>query len=73
MMGHQKLTPTGKKFLGGSLLKPDRPFHDTKTFSRIKETQKQLEILERAALLRRARERGERIREKVRRGDASRD
>ena len=67
-MAHQKLTPIGKTILGRPILKPDRPMNDPKTFSRIKDTQQQLEVLRRAALLRRSKEKGERIREKVRLG-----
>jgi len=65
-MGHRKLAPTGKKVLGLPVLKADRPFSFINF--RVKETQKQLELLERAALVRRSKEKGERIREKVRRG-----
>ena len=64
-MGHQKFTPTGKKFLGQPILKPDRPFHAERN-TRIPETQKQLEVLERAALTRRVEDKGQRIRNKTR-------
>ena len=66
-MGHQKFTDTGKKFLGQPILKPDRPFHAERN-TRIPETQRQLEVLERAALIRRVEAKSQRIRNKTRLG-----
>ncbi len=66
-MGHQKFTPTGKKFLGQPILKPDRPFHAERN-TRIPETRRQMEVLERAALVRRVEAEGQRVRNKTRLG-----
>ena len=64
-MGHQKFTPTDKKLLGQPILRPDRPFHAERN-TRIPETQRQLEVLERAALVRRVEAEGQRVRNKTR-------
>ena len=60
-MGHQKFDKRGK---------PDRPLIETQdtVAPRIRDTQRELEALHREALLKRAREKGERIRSKSRLG-----
>ncbi len=69
-MGHQLLTPTGKKFLGLPIMKPDRPAIETQSTvaPRIHDTQKQLEKLHREQLTKRAAARGAAIRNKSRAG-----
>ena len=67
-MAHRNLVATNKKLFGRTIFKSDKPLVETQqsVAPRIRQTQRQLEVLEREALVKRARAKGKRIRGKVR-------
>lgn len=69
-MGHQRFKKTGRTFLGKPILEPLDPYH-VKPNTRIPETRRQLEVLEREALTKRAEVKGAKIRSKTRERDVA--
>ena len=67
-MAHRDLVSTGKTLFGLPIKKSKQPLVETQdtVAPRIRQTQRQLEVLERQALVKRARAKGKRIRGKVR-------
>ena len=67
-MAHRNLVPTNKKLFGRTIFKSDKPLVETQqsVAPRIRQTQRQLEGLEREALVKRAQAKGKRIRSKTR-------
>lgn len=70
-MAHRRLVPTDKKLFGRTIFKPDpKDIENAPLSEKFKaqgrNTRRQLEILERQALVKRARAKGKRIRSKTR-------